>query len=120
MFVDEGTPAADAAGVERALARDHGWDMHVPPSSSEGGVQLLGGRRCLWADGRLPHLMYRINGQPVSLFVLEGVTRASADVVALGYRSRIWSRGNTTYVLVSHADAPGLTAGEDYVKREAR
>ena len=39
------------------------------------GLQLVGARRCLYADGLIPHVMYRANGQDVSLFVLNGVTR---------------------------------------------
>ena len=92
----------------------------MPPSSADGRVQLVGGRRCLWADGRMPHIMYRINGEHVSLFVLGGVALGPAEVVLLGHRSRIWSRGRTTYVLVAHADAKDLVAGAEYVMREAR
>ena len=120
LFVDGETPAADAGDIERMLAKQYGWTVHVPPSSVDAGVQLVGGRRCLWADGRMPHIMYRINGEHVSLFVLDGVTRAEAEVMALGHRSRIWSRGRTTYVLVSHANAPDVTTGVAYVRREAR
>ena len=65
------------------LADDYGWDVHVPPSSPPDGVQLIGARRCLYADGRIPHVMYRVNGQDVSLFVLEGVTRPDADVTVV-------------------------------------
>jgi hypothetical protein len=120
LFVDGDTPEADAGALERMLASQFGWNVHVPPSSADGDVRLVGGRRCLWADGRLPHIMYRINGQHVSLFVLEGVARARADVAMLGHRVRIWSRGTTTYVLISHADARNVDAGTAYVMREAR
>ena len=51
---------------------------------------------------------------------LEGVARARADVAMLGHRVRIWSRGTTTYVLISHADARNVDAGTAYVMREAR
>jgi len=120
IFVDGDTPVADAGALERRLAGQYGWEVHVPPSSADGEVQLVGGRRCLWADGRMPHIMYRINGQHVSLFVLEGVTRPPADLVALGHRARIWSRGTTTYVLVSRAETDSVAAGAEYVMREAR
>ena len=120
LFVDADTPAADAAAVERTLASEYGWNLHVPPSSADGSVQLVGGRRCLWADGRMQHLMYRINGEHVSLFLLEGVARGPADIEMLGHRLQIWSRGTTTYVLVSHAGGKDLTEGAEYVRREAR
>lgn len=113
---------ADAAQVEAQLERDYGWEMHVPPSSPDVGVQLLGGRRCLYAEGTMPHVMYRAAGaQPMSLFRLEGVTRPEADVVTMGYRSRIWSRDGNTYVLVLPESAAGdIGRIARYVRTEAR
>jgi hypothetical protein len=60
--------------------------------------------------------MYHVNGQHVSLYMLEGVTRPPADVVTLGHRSQIWSRGGTTYVLVSSASAGDLATIANYMK----
>lgn len=113
---------ADARQVEQELESRYGWDMHVPPSSPEHDVRLVTGRRCLYADGTVPHVMYRFAGSaPVSLFRLEGVTRDEADVTTMGHRSRIWSRGGNTYVLV----APESVSSQDgrlarYVRAEAR
>ena len=76
-------------------------------------------RRCLYAEGRVPHVLYRVNGQDVSLFLLEGVVRNDSDVTALGHRSRIWSRGGTTYVLVGPDGAADLTTAVRYIMREA-
>jgi anti-sigma factor RsiW len=120
MFVpDEGQ---DAARVEEELESKYGWDMHVPPSSAEGGVTLLGGRRCLYADGSMPHVMYKASSaQPVSLFRLEGVIRKDVDLTSLGHRSRIWSRAGHTYVLVTpEQTTPEITRIARYVQQEAR
>ena len=112
----------EAGHVERELESKYGWDMHVPASSPENGVRLLGGARCLYADGTMPHIMYRAAGAaPVSLFRLEGVTRDAADVTTMGHRCRIWSRGGNTYALVT----PESESGEDarlvsYLRQEAR
>jgi anti-sigma factor RsiW len=111
--------AVDARGAEERLASQYGWDIHVPPSSAEDGVRLVGARRCLYGDGRVPHLLYDAGGQPLSLFVLEGVMREAADVTTFGHRSRIWSRGPTTFVLVSPAGAGELARAVSYVRREA-
>ena len=113
---------ADAAQVERDLEDAYGWEMHVPPSSAEADTQLLGGRRCLYADGTVPHVMYRGAGAvPVSLFRLEGVTRPDAEVTTLGHRCRIWSRGGNTYVLVAPDSASGQVARlARYVQQQAR
>jgi anti-sigma factor RsiW len=115
----EPSPApADSRQVERQLEDDYGWDVHLPPSSASEGIQLIGARRCLYANGVIPHVMYRVHGQPVSLYMLEGVHRPPAEVMALGHRSEIWSRGETTYVLVS-ASSSDITRVARYVKQEA-
>ena len=110
----------DAADVEEELDRDYGWDMHVPPTTED--ARLLGGRRCLYADGSMPHVMYRGRGtEPISLFRLEGVTREAAEVTTLGHHSRIWSRGGHTYVLVTpEHETPAMTRLARYVRAEAR
>lgn len=110
--------AGTAAQVESALASRYGWNVHIPPSSPADGVELVGARRCLYADGAIPHVLYRVHGQDVSLYMLEGVSRSAAEVVALGHESRIWSRGHTTYVLVLPAREPELASAARYVMRE--
>jgi anti-sigma factor RsiW len=119
LFAGPESATSDAAYLQRMLLEHYGWDVHVPPSSPADGVQLIGARRCLYADGRVPHVMYRVNGEDVSLFMLEGVVRDAADVTSLGHRSRIWSRDGTTYVLVSPASAGDLTDAARYVMQEA-
>jgi hypothetical protein len=60
--------------------------------------------------------MYHVNGEQVSLFMLEGVSRPPADIVTLGHRSHIWSNGGTTYVLVSSASPGNTDAIANYMK----
>lgn len=110
--------AGTAAQIEATLAQRYGWDVHIPPSSPSDGVELVGARRCLYADGAIPHVLYHVHGQDVSLYMLQGVNRTAAEVVALGHEARIWSRGNTTYVLVLPAREPSLTSAAQYVMRE--
>lgn len=108
--------AGTAAEVESSLAARYGWNLHIPDSSAADGVELVGARRCLYADGAIPHVLYRVHGQDVSLYVLNGVSRTAAAVMALGHQSRIWSRGNTTYVLVLPAQQPpAFVAAAQYV-----
>jgi anti-sigma factor RsiW len=118
LFVAGNPPAMDAQEVEQMLAREYGWKIHVPPSSD--GLQLIGARRCLYADGLIPHVMYRANGQDVSLFVLNGVTRNPSDLVTFGHRSQIWTKNNTTFVLVSPSEESGrLADATRYMMKEA-
>lgn len=117
LFPTPNSPAPDAQQLETMLLNRYGWDVHVPPSSAADGVQLIGARRCLYAEGLLPHVMYRVNGQDVSLYMLPGVSRNDADVSSLGHRSRIWSDGAMTYALVSPVAAGELGTG--YLMRES-
>jgi len=120
LFAPPNGASADAGGIQRTLARQYGLNVHVPSSSVEDDIQLLGMRRCLYGDGLVPHVMYRVHGQEMSLFVLSGMERKPDDLVTLGHRSQIWSRNGTTFVLVSPAHGTGLTSAARYVMREAR
>ena len=120
FFAHGDSPDDDAHHVEQMLDRDYGWDLHVPPSLPAAGIHLIGARRCLYADGRVPHVMYRVNGHDVSLYVLNGVTRPASDLVSFGHRSHIWAAGRRTYVLVWPVAAGDMTAATRYVVEEAR
>jgi anti-sigma factor RsiW len=117
LFVG-GDASMSAQEAEEFLSEQYGWKIHVPPSTS--GVQLVGVRRCLYADGLIPHVMYRSNGEDLSLFVLKGVTRNATDLVTFGHRSQIWTKGNTTFVLVSPSAENGrLADATRYMMKEA-
>jgi hypothetical protein len=120
LFAHRDSPDVDARRVEQMLEDDYGWDMRVPPSSAAEGIQLIGARRCLYADGSVPHVMYQVGGHDVSLYVLDGVTRPAADLVAFGHRSHIWAAGRRTYVLVWPVAAGELSAATRYVVDRAR
>jgi anti-sigma factor RsiW len=120
-FREVPVPAAGlaAAAEETRLADEYGWDVHVPPSSARDGVKLIGARRCLFTHGGVPHLLYDASGQELSLYVFEGVTRPEGEVTTMGHRSRIWTRGATTFVLVSPESAGSLEQAVAYVRQEA-
>jgi len=119
LRADEGQ-AIGAAEAQRMLATRFGLAAHVPDSSDRDAVQLIGARQCLYADGRIPHLMYESHGQDVSLFILEGETRPAAELDAFGHHTRIWSRGGNTFVLVSPAAEEQVADAISYVRREAQ
>jgi anti-sigma factor RsiW len=120
LFSSGTTRHADPMVLEAMLKARYGWNVHIPPSSNAEGLRLDGARKCTYDDGPIPHVMYQAHGQNVSLFILEGVTRENADVTTLGHRTRIWSRGRNTYVLVSSAAAGTLTDVVGYVQREVQ
>ena len=119
LFRPDAGTTLDAAQAERMLSERFGLDVHVPPSSGAGGVELVNARRCLYADGRIPHLMYESNGEDISLFVLEGETRAPVELTAFGHHTRIWSRGGNTFVLITPAADHSVSAAARYVAQEA-
>jgi anti-sigma factor RsiW len=120
LFRPEGGRTMDAAAAERLLNDRFGLDIHVPPSSNDAAVDLLNARTCLYADGRIPHLMYEANGHDISLFVLEGQTRPPAELTEFGHHARIWSRGGNTFVLITPADEGPVSTAAGYVADEAR
>ena len=120
LFADNESPDADARKVEQMLQDDYGWDLHVPPSSATYGIRLKGARRCLYAGGRVPHVMYVAGGHDMSLYVLDGVTRRTAELVSFGHHSQIWATGRRTFVLVWPATTDDVTAAVRYVVVEAR
>jgi anti-sigma factor RsiW len=120
LFSPEDGRTLDAAQAQQMLQERFGMDVHVPPSSASGGLELVNARRCLYADGRIPHLMYQANGQDISLFVLEGESRAPAEFTSLGHHTRIWSRGDRTFVLITPASEAPVANAARYVAEEAR
>ena len=75
--------------------------MHVPANADRAGLELIGSRPCLYGEGKIAHVMYRHNGQPVSLFMLPRTRRADGLVEVLGHEAAIWSVGDRTFVIVA-------------------
>ena len=120
VFTPRETTGADAQAAEQQLA-SYGWRMHVPPSSPRDGLKLLGVRRCLYAQGQIPHVMYEAQGKPISLFKLAGNTRPASVVSSFGHECRIWQRDGETFVLVGPKDTgEEMERIHEYVEREAR
>jgi anti-sigma factor RsiW len=118
LFGSQDARSLDAAQAQEMLHERFGMDVHVPPSS--GGLELVNARRCLYADGRIPHLMYQANGEDISLFVLEGQSRPPSEFTAFGHHTRIWSRGDRTFVLITPASDAAVAEAARSVADEAR
>lgn len=118
---DGDAPPVGQAEAEATLEREYGWTMSVPPSSAADGLQLIAVRRCLYGDGRAAHLLYRMNGAPVSLFIMPGLSRPAAELSLLGHDELVWTQGDRTYMLVSAAGAKaGLADVASYLQNEAK
>ena len=102
----------------QSLVGRYAKNVQVPPSSSSAGVTLVGARRCLYVSGMIPHVMYRAGGRHLSLFVLDGVTRAPSELVTFGYHARIWSEGRRSFVLVAEGNDPVPDRAAQYLMQQ--
>ena len=110
-----GTHDAPAA-VERSMMSAFGWQLHLPEQFDASGLELVGSRRCLYAEGRVAHLMYRDNGRPVSIFMLPKRVRPEELVEVLGHEAAIWSSGDRTFVLVTRGSRAEVQRMASFVK----
>jgi hypothetical protein len=78
-------------------------------------------RRCLYGDGRAAHVMYRLDGEPVSLFIVPGLSRPAAELSLFGHDQIVWTQGDRTYMLVARGGShDGLTRVASYLRNEAK
>jgi anti-sigma factor RsiW len=106
----------EPAAVESSMLSSFGWTLHLPEQFNAFGFELVGSRQCLYAEGRIAHLMYRDHGRPVSIFMLPRRARAEELVEVLGHRAAIWSVGDRTFVLVTRASPAELERMATFVK----
>ncbi len=102
-------PGMTTHEAEQQLSDLYGWDLEVP-EGSDADLRIVAVRRCVYGDGRAAHVLYRFREMPVSLFMLPDMTRVPDEVAAFGQASRMWSRGNVTYVLVMPSGNPAVLA----------
>jgi anti-sigma factor RsiW len=107
--------------AEATLKQEYGLDVIVPPSRPGDRLELMAVRRCLYGDGRAAHLMYRLNGEPVSLFVIPGLSRPDADLSMFGHDQVVWAEGDRTYMLVARGGLRDeLARVAPYLRSEAK
>jgi anti-sigma factor RsiW len=87
--------------AERTLKQEYDLDVTVPAPMPDQRLELMAVRRCLYGDGRAAHLMYRLSGEPVSLFVIPGVTRPADELSLFGHDQVVWTEGDRTYMLIA-------------------
>jgi anti-sigma factor RsiW len=94
-------PRADAAAVASSMLSGFGWRVALPAVAADSGLELVGSRPCLYGEGKIAHIMYRHNGEAVSLFMLPRESRTQEIVDVLGHRAAIWCDGDRTFVLLA-------------------
>jgi anti-sigma factor (TIGR02949 family) len=95
--------ALDPAAVRAELLAQHGWDVPIPGRGETTGLSLIGGRRCVYLDGQLAHLLYKRGTVPVSVFVLPaGKSMPAGRRQLMGYSAVALERGGRTWVVLAH------------------
>jgi anti-sigma factor RsiW len=90
-----------AAAVESSMAAEFGWNAQLPRDAGRAGLELVGGRPCLYGEGKVAHLMYRHNGKPVSVFMLPKKRREEELLNVMGHEAAIWSDNDRTFVVIA-------------------
>ena len=104
----------EPAQVQAQLKARHGIDVLLPTGQASDGLTLVGGRRCLYLDGSLAHLLYRKGAVQVSLFVLPREAKLSqTDLDVLGHSAVAFMKGGRTWVALArapHAEVEAVAA----------
>jgi anti-sigma factor RsiW len=106
-------PNHEPGAVESSMASRFAWQVRLPEHPEQAGLELIGARPCLYAEGLAAHIMYRHNGEPVSVFMLPKKTRSEEQIEVLGHQAAIWSADNRTFVLIAReprAEVERMTA----------
>ena len=74
-----------------AWYEEGGWDVPLVPASA-GGLELVGGRYCRFADRRVAHVYYSDAKRQLSLYVVPGAIRLEGPFA--------WRRGGTRVNIV--------------------
>lgn len=112
-FIVDGEDHADhftAEGAEARMQEQFGWSVQIPDPAARPDVHLVAVRRCLYGEGMVAHVLYRVQDQPVSLFVMPDRDARQADISAFGRHAQVLTRGGVTYVLVAPASLAGVAA----------
>jgi anti-sigma factor RsiW len=107
--------------AEATLKQEYDFVVKVPDSLPAERLQLMAVRRCLYGDGRAAHLMYRVDGEAVSLFIIPGLSRPAAELSLFGHDQLVWTDGNRTYMLVGRGGVGhDLSRVAAYLRNEAK
>ncbi|TDI22536.1 MAG: hypothetical protein E2P06_12470 [Acidobacteria bacterium] len=120
-FTEFGTghPPLDAAQVEARLAA-LGLDVSVPTSDDDTQIELVGVRSCDYDGGRMAHLLYQMDGESFSMFVISEAWHAEKTLEILGLQERLWSDDGEACVLVGPNDAAAMDKVVAYVRAYER
>jgi anti-sigma factor RsiW len=109
-----------ASVVESSMAAVFDWQARLPEQPERAGLELIGARPCLYAEGRVAHIMYRYRGRPVSVFMLPHMVRPDALTRVMGHECAVWSLGERTFVLIAHEPRGDVERMASFVQASLR
>jgi anti-sigma factor RsiW len=117
-------------------ARVRGWltpkvDFTLPPvARGREGIELIGGRLCLFAGRRVASYMYRVHGRLLSIYIMtaDGLHSAGREQVEHAGRTitltqerhlsqASWAENDLVYAVVGDMSAQALLAAWDSLQR---
>ena len=97
--------------VQAELKSRHGIDIVLPSGEAASGLTLVGGRRCLYLDGSIAHLLYRKGAVQISVFVLPtGAKLSQTELDVLGHTAVAFVKGGRTWVALARAPRAEMKA----------
>lgn len=107
---DAHNAAVTPADATAQFQRDYGMTVELPAHGPDPSrARIVGVRHCLYGEGWIAHTLYRVDNEPVSLFVLPG-DADPARVQAFGRQAEVRRQGDSTYVLVAPAGLAGVAS----------
>jgi anti-sigma factor RsiW len=118
-LVQDAEGGIDPARAGREWEQTYTWSLDVPAPPADIS-RLVGVRRCLYGHGHLAHLLYDVNGEVVSLFVMPRAEYQAQEQTALGailgQQTRVWADGDQTFALVARGESADLDVLERHFR----
>jgi anti-sigma factor RsiW len=115
-------PASETPRAARQVADEwasrHGWTLRVPAGSAAEALELLDARGCRFSGGGLAHLLYALEGRPVSVFVIPGRRAVEAALEIRDHEAVIWSQDGDTYGIVAREPRHRVERLARYVRQQ--
>lgn len=111
-------PAISGAAAESAFRQRYGWALSVPDAQPDSDLRLVAVRRCLYGEGWIAHVLYRLGDTPVSVYVLPDTPHTGVSTAAFGQGARVVPFGRETLVVVAGSEAADRVAALVSTKAE--
>lgn len=111
-FIIDGDDHGHGLSAADGQAQFHerfGMDVRLPDTAGDGRASLVSVRQCLYGEGWIAHALYRVDGEAVSLFVIDG-RHDPASVAAFGRQAQVVERDGRTFVLVAPRELARVAA----------